>query len=152
MILKSYGLEQKDVQLMKSVISQKYQNRFLRASECATKEPNKWKRLTFGCTSLDKIMKNGVSNRGITEISGEAGTGKSQICLQLSLTVQLAEENGGFGKGVAYICTEDAFPSKRLYQMSQKFLRRYGQHSFLDKIFIEHITESVSIKFLGICY
>lgn len=46
---------------------------------------------------------NGVPTRGIIEISGEAGSGKTQICLQLSLTVQLPEQFGGFEKGMSLV-------------------------------------------------
>lgn len=44
-------------------------------------------------------MNNGISNVGITEICGESGSGKSQMCLQLAVTVQLPEHLGGLGKG-----------------------------------------------------
>lgn len=59
----------------------------------------KWKRIRSGCRAVDKILNNGISNVGITEISGESGSGKSQICLQLAVTVQLPEQLGGLGKG-----------------------------------------------------
>lgn len=68
-------------------------------AECMEKNFGKWKRITSGCSALDKILKSGISNVGITEISGESGSGKSQICLQLAVTVQLPEHLGGLGKG-----------------------------------------------------
>lgn len=95
----------------------------------------------FGCRSLDYIIRNGLPS-GITEISGESGAGKSQICLQLSLVVQLCVENGGRDKGAVFICTEDAFPSKRLFQMADVFTKRYGNKNYLDNIFIEHVHDS----------
>lgn len=143
--LMNYGFTKQEVQLIKKSVAKKYSSTFTSAKQYSLIENNKWKKLSFGCAAIDSLMKSGVPNYGITEISGEAGAGKSQLCLQLALTVQLAEENGGFGKGAAFICTEDAFPSRRLYQMAQNFLQRYGNHSFLDKIFIEHITDSVGI-------
>lgn len=105
-------------------------------------------RITFGCPALDAITRNGIATRGITEICGESGSGKSQICLQLALTVQLAEEMGGLGKGAVFICTEDAFPSNRLYQVAATFSERFGSiaqcSDLLDNIYIEHISECVS--------
>lgn len=98
-------------------------------------------KLKFGCRSLDCIIRNGL-NSGITEISGESGAGKTQICLQLSLMVQLCVEQGGLDKGAVFICTEDAFPSKRLFQMADVFTKRYGNKSYLDNIFIEHVHDS----------
>lgn len=103
---------------------------------------------------MDSITHNGISTRGITEICGTAGSGKSQICMQLALTVQLAEESGGLGKGAVFICTENAFPSKRLIQMASTFAQRYDSIAepidFLDNIFIEHVADSVSILTLNI--
>ncbi|WAR29211.1 XRCC3-like protein [Mya arenaria] len=82
----------------------------------------------------------------VTEISGESSSGKTQFALQLSLTAQLAPRYGGLDAGTLYICTEDAFPSKRLYQMIENFTSRHGKklctHGNLgDKIFIEHVPD-----------
>jgi len=38
-------------------------------------------------------------SHGITEISGESSSGKTQMCLQFSLTVQLSQDNGGLNAG-----------------------------------------------------
>ncbi|KAJ8308998.1 hypothetical protein KUTeg_013872, partial [Tegillarca granosa] len=88
----------------------------------------------------------GIFSRGITEICGESASGKTQFCLQLSLTVQLPEKHGGLNGGVAYICTEDAFPSKRLHQILQHFSRKTenileSKIKFSDQIFIEHVSD-----------
>lgn len=55
--------------------------------------------LTTGCSRLDAILKGGISCRGITQIYGAAGTGKTQLALQLCLTVQLPVTAGGLGAG-----------------------------------------------------
>lgn len=59
----------------------------------------KWKRITSGCRAVDIILSNGISNVGLTEICGESGSGKSQFCMQLAVTVQLPVHLGGFGRG-----------------------------------------------------
>lgn len=100
--------------------------------------------LKFGIRSLNRIIRNGLS-RGITEISGESGVGKSQICLHLSLMVQLSVTRGGLGKAAVFICTEDAFPSKRLIQMANTFTKCYGDKNYLDNIFIEHVQDSAHL-------
>ena len=41
----------------------------------------------------------GILSRGITEISGESASGKTQFALQLSLTAQLPETSGGLDGG-----------------------------------------------------
>lgn len=55
--------------------------------------------LTTGCPKLDAIMEGGIPCRGITQIYGAAGTGKTQLALQLCLTIQLPKIAGGFGAG-----------------------------------------------------
>lgn len=103
-------------------------------------------RLTTGCQVLDQALRGGILCHGITEISGESASGKTQFGLQLSLTAQLPKDYGGLDNGTLYICTEDAFPSKRLYQMIQNFTSRHGKkicnHGNLgDKIYIEHVSD-----------
>lgn len=82
-------------------------------------------RLGTGCTVLDKFLGGGLLTRQLTEISGEAGSGKTQLCLQLCLQAQLSLRNGGLAGTAIYICTEGDFPSKRLQQMVQAFQRKH---------------------------
>ncbi|XP_030378596.1 DNA repair protein XRCC3-like isoform X2 [Scaptodrosophila lebanonensis] len=105
---------------------------------------NKWSHLSFGCASLDRCTGGGVSTRGITEICGAAGVGKTQLLLQLSLCAQLPTNLGGLGRGVAYICTEDVFPSRRLLQISKAFETRYPDQKlrYMSNVFIEQLYDS----------
>ncbi|XP_050338221.1 DNA repair protein XRCC3 [Bactrocera neohumeralis] len=107
----------------------------------------KWSHITTGCTSIDHCLCGGIVTRGITEICGASGVGKTQLLLQLSLTVQLPTELGGLNKAVAYICTEDAFPSKRLFQLSKVFEKRFPEINinYMGNIYIEHILEASNL-------
>ncbi|CAM9619866.1 unnamed protein product [Ascophyllum nodosum] len=82
-------------------------------------------RLSFGCAALDAAFDGGVPVQGITEIAGEAGAGKTQLCLQLLLQAQLPPEAGGLG-GKSYVltCGEGKFPSRRLKQMASRQQKR----------------------------
>eukprot|EP00752_Nemacystus_decipiens_P003395 g3141.t1 len=84
-------------------------------------------KLSFGCPHLDGAFEGGVRVQGITEIAGEAGAGKTQLCLQLLLQAQLSPDEGGLG-GKSYVltCGEGDFPSRRLRQMATSFQRRHG--------------------------
>jgi len=77
--------------------------------------------LTTGSKELDKLLGGGIETGSITEIFGEFRTGKTQLCLTLCVTCQLALEHGG-GEGKAlYIDTEGTFRPQRLVAIAEKF-------------------------------
>jgi DNA repair protein RadA len=76
-------------------------------------------RLTTGSSMLDKLLGGGIESQSITEFYGEYGSGKSQICHQLCVNVQLPPEEGGLGGAALYIDTENTFRTERIFQMSQ---------------------------------
>ncbi|XP_011165939.1 DNA repair protein XRCC3 isoform X2 [Solenopsis invicta] len=96
--------------------------------------------LTTGCSRLDAKLGGGIPCRGVTQIYGAAGTGKSQLALQLCLTVQLPITANGLEAGAIYICTEAAFPSKRLQQLleNSKIAKTHSVNG--DVIFVSHIA------------
>uniref|UniRef100_A0A1A9WEE6 RecA family profile 1 domain-containing protein n=1 Tax=Glossina brevipalpis TaxID=37001 RepID=A0A1A9WEE6_9MUSC len=104
----------------------------------------RWSRLSFACMSLDKCTRGGILTCGITEFCGTASAGKTQLLLQLSLTVQLNDELGGLNGGVAFICTENRFPSKRLFEMSKYFIKIFPTYeiNYMANVHVEHIIES----------
>ncbi|KYQ58012.1 DNA repair protein XRCC3 [Trachymyrmex zeteki] len=104
--------------------------------------------LTTGCSRLDAKLGGGVPCRGITQLYGAAGTGKTQLALQLCLTVQLPITAGGLGAGAIYICTETAFPSKRLQQLLKKSEIAKTHSVNGDVILVDHI---VTIEELVLC-
>jgi len=93
---------------------------FVRGDELV-KLRSKIHRLTTGCASLDRLLGGGVETQSITELYGEFGTGKSQICQQLCVTVQLPVERGGLDGGALYIDTENTFRPDRITQIAPRF-------------------------------
>jgi len=93
---------------------------FVRGDELVKLRSN-MHRLTTGCASLDNLLGGGVESQSITELYGEFGTGKSQICQQLCVTVQLPFEQGGLEAGALYIDTENTFRPERITQMAPRF-------------------------------
>lgn len=67
-------------------------------------------RITTGSKTLDKLIGGGVETQTITEFFGEYGSGKSQLCHQLAVNVQLPLERGGLNGGALYIDTENSLP------------------------------------------
>lgn len=68
-------------------------------------------RLPTACPPLDELLHGGVESGAITEFFGEAGAGKSNVCLQLARNAALA------GRKIVYIDTEGV-SLERLAQMS----------------------------------
>lgn len=74
--------------------------------------------MTTGCPSLDRLLEGGLDTKSITEFSGEFGSGKSQMCQQLAVAVQLPVEKGGLDGACLYIDTEGVFRPERVNQMA----------------------------------
>jgi DNA repair protein RadB len=58
------------------------------------------RRIPFGCSTLDALLEGGVETSCVTLLYGEAGTGKTNLCLVLARNVALE------GKKVVYLDTE----------------------------------------------
>ena len=50
-------------------------------------------KISLGCPVLDSTLRGGLLVPGINEISGESGSGKTQIALQICLAIKLKREN-----------------------------------------------------------
>lgn len=68
------------------------------------------KHLKLRCKPLDNLLGGGIESNSITEIYGEPGTGKTNLCLQAS------RECAAIGKNIAYIDT-GGVSSERLNQI-----------------------------------
>jgi len=78
-------------------------------------------KLTTGCTGLDELLEGGIETESITEFYAAFGAGKSQMCHQLAVTVQLPVEQGGLAGKVLYIDTEQVFRPKRCIEIAARF-------------------------------
>ncbi|MEM1937179.1 MAG: DNA repair and recombination protein RadA [Candidatus Caldarchaeum sp.] len=76
-------------------------------------------RVTTGSMRLDMLLGGGVETQAITEFFGEFGTGKSQICHQLAVNVQLPIRRGGLDGSALYIDTENTFRPERIVSMAK---------------------------------
>jgi len=91
---------------------------FIRADELLKMRQNV-SRLSTGSKALDKIVDGGLETQTISEFYGEYGSGKSQICHQLCVNVQLPIERGGLNGSALYVDTENTFRLERIVQMSK---------------------------------
>ena len=102
-------------------------------------------RVTTGCKALDEMLGGGVETGAITELVGEFGTGKTQICHQLCVTVQLPPEKGGLSARAVYIDTEGTFRPERIIQMANRF--GVGLDSALKNVYyakVRNLAEQVT--------
>lgn len=73
------------------------------------------KQISSGSKSLDNFLEGGLLPSQVIEIVGEAGTGKTQLCLQISLNYIL--QNFSQNR-VVYISTKKRVNAERLEQLS----------------------------------
>ena len=96
-------------------------------------------RLTSGSKVLDKLLDGGLETQTITEFYGEYGSGKSQMCHQLCVNVQLPPERGGLNGCALYVDTENTFRLERIVQMA-KFVGLDPEQAVKNIIYAEAYT------------
>jgi DNA-repair protein XRCC3 len=115
--------------------------------------------ISLGCHLIDNVT-GGIKTQGITEIVGEAGCGKTQCCLILSLHNHLSINQGGLNGSCAYLCCgEGEFPIKRLSQLASIYEKKYNIPAleFLNNIHIEmclnteNVLETISSRLPEMC-
>lgn len=89
--------------------------------------------LATGSPSLDELLEGGLEGGAITLLFGEAGTGKTNICLQVARNVALA------GKKVIYIDTEGVSLERLMqiagerYEEAMRNVLFFEPHNFDDQ-------------------
>jgi RAD51-like protein 2 len=90
----------------------------LSLKELLEKEKELGSIVTF-CAKFDDMLGGGIPLGKITEICGSAGTGKTQLCMQLAVDVTFPGEFGGVAGHTLYIDTEGSMVVERLAQMAR---------------------------------
>ncbi|XP_007190362.2 DNA repair protein RAD51 homolog 3 isoform X2 [Balaenoptera acutorostrata] len=73
--------------------------------------------ITF-CSALDNILGGGIPLTKTTEICGAPGVGKTQLCMQLAVDVQIPECFGGVEGEAVFIDTEGSFMVDRVVDLA----------------------------------
>ncbi|OII77780.1 hypothetical protein cand_014190 [Cryptosporidium andersoni] len=80
---------------------------------------------TFNKT-LDKVLGGGIIlGKGILELCGIPGSGKTNLCKQLSLNVQIPTSIGGIDRNTLYIDSEGSFSILRLKEMANSLVEKF---------------------------
>ena len=77
------------------------------------------RKCTTGSAKLDSFLKGGIETQAMTEIAGEFGSGKSQLCYTLCVTGNMPAEKEGLGGNVIFIDTENTFRPERIHQIAE---------------------------------
>jgi DNA repair protein RadA len=76
-------------------------------------------KITTGTECLDLLLDGGLETQGLTEVYGEFGSGKTQFCHTMCVTVQKPKEEGGLDGTVLYIDTENTFRPERIVSIAK---------------------------------
>jgi DNA repair protein RadA len=106
---------------------------FTKATALYEKRKNE-ERISTGSKNLDDLFGGGIETRAITEIYGEYGTGKTQLCHTLCVIVNLDKSQGGLNAGALYIDTENTFRPERIVSIARA--RDLDPDRILDNILV----------------
>ena len=99
------------------------------------------KRLSTGVKGLDRLLGGGVEVGAVTEIVGEYGTGKTQLCHQLAVMAKLE----GVGR-VLYLDADGTFRPERIVSIAEA--RGLGPEEALENIYVVRVDEWPQLLFL----
>ncbi len=91
-------------------------------------------KITTSSTEFDGILGGGIWTQELTEVAGGFGSGKTQLCFQLCINVQLPFDEGGLDGTAFFIDTERTFSPKRIIEMATS--RGLDVESILENIYI----------------
>jgi DNA repair protein RadA len=101
-------------------------------------------RYTTGSKNLDDFLKGGVESQAITELAGEFGSGKSQICHTLCVTA--ATNNSNQINSIIFIDTENTFRPERVHQIAEA--RGLDSEEIMKKVFVCKMINSAQLEAL----
>jgi DNA repair protein RadA len=101
-------------------------------------------RYTTGSKSLDDFLKGGIESQAITELTGEFGSGKSQICHTLCVTA--VTNNSNQINSIIFIDTENTFRPERIHQIAEA--RGLDPEEIMRKIFVCKMVNSAQLEVL----
>ncbi|KAM4610276.1 DNA repair protein RAD51 homolog 3 [Polymixia lowei] len=134
--------------------------RQLTALELLEKEQELGTIVTF-CSALDSALGGGVPLRKTTEICGAPGVGKTQLCLQLAVDVQIPECFGGLGGQAVFVDSEGSFVVQRAVDLAraaiqhcslqahdtqqQRAMKDFTQETILSNLFLVRCYDYVEL-------
>ena len=97
-------------------------------------------KITTSSNEFDGILGGGIWTQELTELAGGFGSGKTQLCFQLCINVQLPLDEGGLEGKAFFIDTERTFSPRRIVEMAS--YRELDVEEVLNNIFISSATNT----------
>ena len=91
-------------------------------------------RISTGSKSFDDLLGGGIETKAVTEIYGEFGTGKTQLCHTICIMVQQDRQTVGLGAKAIYIDTENTFRPERIVSIAQA--RDFDPNKALENVIV----------------
>lgn len=110
-------------------------------------QKEKFQQVKFGVEALDGLTEGGIDVGSVTEIFGESGCGKTQLCMQLALNCALPLELHGLNGSTCFISTDKHLPVNRLSEMADALTAKHHVDiPFLDKITVWEFNTADSLN------
>jgi DNA repair protein RadA len=97
-------------------------------------------RFTTGSQAFDLFLEGGIETQALTEIAGEFGSGKSQLCYTLCVTTNMSNKDSG----IIFVDTENAFRAERVHQIAES--RGQDPEEIMKRIFVCRIYYSAHLE------
>ena len=94
----------------------------------------KRERVSTGSKSFDDLLGGGLEAKAVTEVYGEFGTGKTQLCHTLCVMVQQSVQSGGLAGKAIYIDTENTFRPERIVSIAEA--KGYDSGRMLENVIV----------------
>ena len=123
---------------------------FLTADDMLEKR-NEISRYSTGSSNFDTFLNGGFETQSITEIAGEFGSGKSQICQTLCAAAISLMENSKLDEqrpphSIIFIDTENSFKANRVHQIAEQ--KNLDPEDILKRIYHCSVYSSEQLEVL----
>jgi len=116
---------------------------------------NNYLRISTGSKRLDDLLSGGIERGAVTEISGPAGSGKTELCLTLSVTAQQKQKHEKISVDgrceeatsltrVLFIDTKKTFDRHRIYSIARA--RGLDPDAAVESITVETIQDFQALE------
>ncbi len=144
------GLDKRSAEKLAEAARQRMNMSFISARDLWEKRKGMM-RCSTGSQELDDLLAGGIETQAMTELVGQYGAGKTQICLKLCVMAQLPPEKGGLGGNALFFDTEGTFSAQRIHQIAEAM--ELDPEPILDGVLVSRVyTSEHQILLLDHCF